>query len=162
MGSHKPSWRNPIPDDREQVVTHQEYWEQISFYAELAVSMASQDNSRLGELIDHFDKLPKPSFDRLLKVLSSDAITGLPENERLPLWDRLTKFTSKHRRFSDAKWALNSDLLSAIEAVSDKLAPSDPLNLYQHLFSDRDEETRRSPAKSYKRNIKYRWSKFSN
>jgi len=140
MGSHKPSWRNPIPDDREQVVTHQEYWEQISFYAELAVSMASQDNSRLGELIDHFDNLPKPSFDRLLEVLSSDAITGLPENERLPLWDRLTKFTSEHRRFSDAKWALNSDLLSAIEAVSDKLAPSNPLNLYQHLFSDRDWE----------------------
>ena len=29
-------------------------------------------------------------------------------------------------------------MLSPIEAVAEKLAPSNPLNLYQHLFSDRD------------------------
>ena len=138
MGFYKPSWRNPIPEDWKKGVTHQEYREQVSFYAELAVSMASEDNSRLGELIDHFDDLPKPSFERLLEVLSSDAIIGLSEDERLPLWDKLTKFTFRHRRFSKAKWALNSDLLSTIEAVADKLAPSNPLNLYQYLFSYRD------------------------
>ncbi|MBI4641107.1 MAG: hypothetical protein HY731_10460 [Candidatus Tectomicrobia bacterium] len=138
MGSHKPSWRNTIPEDWEKGVTQQEYWEQVSFYAELAVSMASHDMVKLGELIDHFDNLPKLSFDRLLEVLSSDAVAGLPEDERLSLWDRLTEFTSKHRRFSEAKWALNANLLSAIEAVSDKLAPTNLLNLYQHLFSDRD------------------------
>jgi hypothetical protein len=138
MGSYKPSWRNTIPEDWEKGVTDHEYWEQVSFYGELAVSMASYDTIMLEELIDHFNNLPKPAFDRLLEVLSSDAISGLPENERLSLWDRLTKFTSQHRRFSDAKWALSNDLLSSIEVIADKLAPSNPLNLYQHLFSDRD------------------------
>lgn len=138
MGSHKPLWRNPIPEDWGKDVSHQEYWAQVSFYAELAISMASHDMVKLGELIDDFDNLPKPSFDRLREVLSTDAITRLPEDERLPLWNRLTKFTSKHRRFPDAKWALNDDLLSSIEVVADKLAPSNPLNLYQHFFSDRD------------------------
>ncbi len=138
MGSHKPSWRNTIPEDWEKGVTQQEYWEQVSFYAELAVSMANHDMEKLGELIDRFDNLPKPSFDRLLEVLSSDPVTGLPEDERLCLWDKLTQFTSKHRRFSEAQWALNADLLSAIEAVSDKLAPTNPLNLYQLLFSNHD------------------------
>lgn len=137
-GSHKPSWRNTIPEDWEKGVTHQEYRAQVSFYAELAVSMASNDTAKLGELIDHFDNLPKPSFDKLLEGLSSDAISEFPEDKRLHLWDRLTKFTSKHRRFSDAKWALNEELLSHIEAVAKKLAPSNPLSLYQHLFSDRD------------------------
>ena len=137
-GSHKPSWRNTIPEDWEKGVTHQEYWAQVSFYAELAVSMAGHDTAKLGELIDHFHNLPKPSFDKLIELLSSDAISELPEDKRLHLWDMLTKFTSKHRRFSDAKWALNDELLSPIEAVADKLAPSNPLNLYQHLFSDRD------------------------
>lgn len=136
-GSHKPIWRNIIPTDWKKGVTHHEYREQISFYAELAVSMASNNTAKLGELIDHFDNLPKPTFNQLLEILSSDVILGLPEDERLPLWDRLTKFTSKHRRFSDAKWALNDDLLSSIEMVTNKLAPSNPLNLYQHLFSDR-------------------------
>ncbi len=137
-GSHKPSWRNIIPEDWEKGVTHHEYWVQISFYAELAVSMANNDTAKLGELIDHFDNLPKPSFDKFLERLSSDAILELPEDRRLHLWGRLTRFISKHRRFSDAKWALNEELLSPIETVAKKLAPSNPLNLYQHLFSDRD------------------------
>lgn len=137
-GSHKPLWRNLIPDDWEEGVTHQEYWAQVSFYAELAVSMADHDPAKLAELIDHFDNLPKSSFDELLDVLSSETISSYPEDQQLLLWDRLRKFTAKHRRFSDAKWALNDELLSAIEAVADKLAPSNPLNLYQHLFSDSD------------------------
>lgn len=137
-GSHRPSWRNIIPDNWTKEVTHKEYWAQVSFYAELAVSMAGHDTAKLGELIDHFDNLPRPSFDKLLEFLSSDAILGLPENKRLHLWDRLTKFTSKHRRFPDAKWSLDDELLSPIEAVADKLAPSNPLNLHQHLFSNSD------------------------
>jgi hypothetical protein len=137
-GSHKPLWRNPIPDDWEERVTHQEYWDQVSFYAELVVSMADHNPAKLAELVDHFDNLPKPSFDKLLDALSSETISSYPEDQLLLLWDRLRKFTAKHRRFSDAKWALSDELLSAIEAVADKLAPSTPLNLYQHLFSDSD------------------------
>jgi len=137
-GSHKPSWRNIIPEDWKESVTLQDYWSQVSFYAELGVSMAGHDTSKLGELIEYFDNLPRPSFDKLLEVLSSNAISGLPEDKQLPLWDSLTKFTSNHRRYSDANWALSDELLSLIEAVADTLAPSNPLNLYQHLFAGRD------------------------
>ncbi|OBZ35091.1 MULTISPECIES: hypothetical protein [Methanohalophilus] len=136
-GSYKPSWRNTIPEDCEKSVTRQEYYEQVLFYAELAVSMANHETVKLSELVDHFGNLPKPSFDKLIEVLSSDDISGLPEDERLPIWDKLTEFTSIHRKFADAKWALDAESLSSIEEVSDKLAPSNPLNLYQHLFSRR-------------------------
>lgn len=137
-GSHKPSWRKTIPDNWDKGVTRQEYWQQASFYAELAVSAAGYDTARLSELIDHFDSLPKPTFDRLLEVLASQIISELPEDQRLLLWDRLTKFTNKHRRFSDAKWALSDELITRIENVSELLAPTNPFNLYQHLFTDRD------------------------
>jgi hypothetical protein len=137
-GSNKPTWRNQIPEDWKKGVTNNEYWDQVSFYAELAVSMASNDIVMLNELIEHFDNLPRSSFDQLLKVLSSDAISELPEIERLPLWNSLSMFTSKHRRFSDAEWALSDDLLSSIEMIADNMAPTDPLYLYRHLFSDRE------------------------
>ena len=137
-GSHKPNWRKTIPDDWDKGVTHQEYWQQASFYAELAVGAAGYDTARLSELIDHFDNLPKPTFDRLVEVLASQTISELPEDQRLLLWDRLTKFTNKHRRFSDAKWALPDELITRIENVSEQLAPTNPFNLYQHLFTDRD------------------------
>ncbi|MCO1335939.1 hypothetical protein MO867_16520 [Microbulbifer sp. OS29] len=137
-GSYKPTCRKIIPDDWEKVVTHKEYWQQASFYAELAVTAAGQDTARLSELIDHFDNLPKPAFDQLLQVLISAPILNLPEDQRLSIWDHLTKFTNEHRRFSDAKWALPDNLITSIEHVAQQIAPTNPFNLHQHLFTDRD------------------------
>jgi len=137
-GSHKPCWRRTIPSDWGKGVTHQEYWQQVSFYAELAVAAAGNDSDRLSVLIDHFDNLPKTAFDQLLEVLASQLFSELKEEQRLPLWDHLTKFTSKHRRFSDAKWALPDEPIAQIEQVAERLAPTNPFNLYQHLFTDRD------------------------
>lgn len=138
FGSHKPNWRKTIPDDWEKGVTQQEYWQQVSFYAELAVAAAGQDVARLSELIDHFDNLPTSAFDQLVELLTSQPIAKLPEEQRLSIWDHLTKFTKKHRRFSDARWALPEELITRIENVAEQLAPTNPFNLYQHLFTDRD------------------------
>jgi hypothetical protein len=137
-GSYKSKWRKIIPDNWKAGVTHQEYWQQTSFYAELAVGVAGYNTARLSELIEHFDNLPKPAFDQLIQILASQPIFELPEDQRLLLWDHLTKFTNKHRRFSEAKWALPDELISRIENVAEQIAPRDPFNLYQHLFTDRD------------------------
>ncbi|MDT9547337.1 MAG: hypothetical protein RI826_08390 [Chlorobium phaeovibrioides] len=137
-GSYKPSWRKTIPADWGKGVTHQEYWQQASFYAELAVAAAGQDPARLAALIDHFDNLPKPAFDKLLQALASQPISELPEEQRRLIWDHLTKFTNTHRRFSDAEGALPDELITYIEHVAEQLAPTNPFNLYQHLFSNRD------------------------
>ncbi len=137
-GSYKPSWRKTIPDGWEKDVTNQEYWQQASFYAELAVTAAGQDTVRLSTLIDHFDKLPQPAFDQFLQVLDSQPVLKLPEEQRLSIWDHLTKFTNKHRQYCDAKWALSDELITRIEHVAEQLAPTNPFNLYQHLFTDRD------------------------
>lgn len=138
LGSRRPAWRETIPDDWEKGVTHQEYWQQVSSYAELTVTAAGHDTARLAELIDHFDSLPQPAFDQLLQVIASQPISALPEEQRLSIWHHLTKFTNKHRRFSDAKWALPDKLITRIEQVSKQLAPTDPFHLYQPLFTDRD------------------------
>ncbi|MCY3826545.1 MAG: hypothetical protein OXG10_04065 [Candidatus Dadabacteria bacterium] len=135
-GSHKPLWRSiAIPEDGKMRVADEEYKEQVSFYAELAVSEANHDPARLSELIDHLNTLPKASFDGLLKVLSSDIVTGFPEGQKLDIWDRLIRFIHRHRRHHDAPWALDDESLSDVERVADRLSPSDPFNRYQHLFS---------------------------
>ena len=136
VGTNKPLWGKTIPEDWKEGAIPQEYWAQISFYAELAVLMAGYDTVKLGELLDLIDKLPKTSFDKLLEVLSSDTILGLPEEKKLHLWDRATKLVSRHRRFSDAEWAIDEDLLSSIDQVADRLAPLNPSSLYQRLFSN--------------------------
>lgn len=136
--SYKPQWRRIIPNDWEKSVTDGEYWQQVSFYAEFAVCASDDDTARLSELIDHFDKLTKPAFDQLLGVLASRIISELPEEQRLVLWEHLTKFTREHRRFKKAKWALPDEQITRIEIVAKKLAPINPCYLYQYLFTDCD------------------------
>jgi hypothetical protein len=135
-GSNKPKWRITIPDDKEPRVSHQEYWEQVSFYGERAVAMANNDIKKLSELIDHLTNLPEPSFEMALAHLSSKEVTSKSEEERLEIWESLVEFARKHREYSDADWALKSETVSKIEKVAEELAPKNPLNLYRRLFSD--------------------------
>ncbi len=138
LNTHRPAWRKVIPDDWKEGVSHQEYWEQVSFYAELAVSIAQNDIGKLAELVKYFDHLPKNAFDQLVEILSSEAVLTLTEKERLPIWEHLTVFILRHRQYSSAKWALSDDLLSPLEEAATKLAPAAPLNRHKLLFSSRD------------------------
>ncbi|MBI5213336.1 MAG: hypothetical protein HY957_08195, partial [Nitrospirae bacterium] len=137
-GTHKPHWSNILPDDWKPNVTNKEYWDQVIGYAELAVEMACEDLSRLKALVGNLDNLPKPLFDVVLEYLSSAVITQLPESDRLPIWSSLTEFARKHRRFSDAKWALNGELVARIETAANRLTPTSPESLYRNLFCNRD------------------------
>ena len=137
-GTRKPAWRNTIPDDWEDRVTQEEYWKQITSYAEMAVSMASNDIDKLTELVGGLDNLPKPSFDKLLELLSSEDICGKSEDQRLKLWTKLTELASRHRRFSNEEWAFDGERVSKIEDVATKLAPENPFHLHRRLFSHND------------------------
>ncbi len=126
-GSHKPRWRKIIPEDWEKGVSQKEYWEQATFYAELAVEVAGTNFERISNLVDHFGHLPPQAFDQFIDNLSSGALKALPEEKKRIIWDKLTQFATKHRRFSDAKWSLPDELLIRIESVAKNLAPKDHL-----------------------------------
>ena len=137
-GTHKPRWRKVVPDDWKPTVTHNAYWEQIEAYAGLAVEMACKDMGRLTVLVSQLDNLPPSSFNAILDFLSSDSTVGLPEVERMPIWDSLSNFARKHRRYSNADWALDEQLVSRLEAVAEKLAPQSAAVLHRRLFSNID------------------------
>ena len=135
LGTHKPAWRNTIPEDWEARTTRKDYRKQVTSYAEMAVAIASNDIDKLAQLAEDLNHLPKPYLDKLLEHLSSEEICGKSEDQRLKLWTQLTEFASDHRRFSGAEWALSDNIVSKIEDVAAKLAPENPFNLYRRLFS---------------------------
>ncbi len=135
-GTHRPSWFMDITDDWEPSVTHAEYREQVSKYAEMAVEMACADIGRLTELVDEMDNLPQPAFDKVVDYLSSDAIRNLGEESKLPIWSSLMRFSRKHRRYHDADWALPLDVVERLEDVAKAISPESPERRYQHLFTD--------------------------
>lgn len=137
-GSHKPIWRNSIPESWTGKVTNKEYWEQISLYGEFAVDQAKKNMKKLIEIIDNLDNLPKTAFEKVLIYLSSDSINRESDDIKLGLWTALINFTTKHERYSEADWALDSALVSKIKEVANRLEPKNPINLYSRLFNNDD------------------------
>lgn len=136
--TRKPMFRNSIPPNWNEKVTNIDYWKQIEFFAELAVEKAKDNLARLEKLIDNLDNLPKKAFENLLSHLSSEKVTSQTDEIKVNIWNSLVDFTSKHKLYSDAKWALPSGILEKIDKVAEKLKPKDPLYYYARLFSSRD------------------------
>jgi hypothetical protein len=137
-GSRRPSWRMIIPENWSKEVTLSEYWEQSTFYAELAIDFAKSDSTKLIELINRLDDLPLPVFEQLLVHLESESVMAMSINDRLRLWTELLDLVNKHRKFVDAKWAMKQEQVDRIAAIAEKLIPDEPEYRHQRLFSERD------------------------
>jgi len=137
-GTYKPIWRNTILKKWNSDITQEDYWEQISIYSQILISIAQDNITKLILLIDHLDDLPRNAFDQVLELLSRENILELSEEEKFPIWNRLMKLTQRHRKYSDAKWALQDELILRIEAITEKLTPAHPVKLYQRLFTEND------------------------
>lgn len=138
LGSHKPLWRGTIPDNWTKTVSTKDYWDQACFYADIAVKMAKTDVNKLCDLIRHLNNLPKPPLDNVLEYLSTAEVKAKPDEKKTILWTALVDFVSRHKRYADAKWAMDSGIIKKIENIAESLAPINPLNRYQRLFSERD------------------------
>jgi len=137
-GTHKPNWRETIPDDWGKGVTNGEYWDQSRFCAELIVDQAGFDIGKLASLIGNYDHLPPPASEKLRDKLTSGHCINLPEAERLPIWSALRKLIARHRRFPEAEWSLGDESLLPMEDIVNQLAPTSLSLLNRRLFSDAD------------------------
>ncbi len=137
-GTRKPAWRTTIPEDWKEGATGPDHKKQVFSYSELASTVAIKDMAKLAELIEHLENLPQPAFQQLLKSLSSDTILGIPEKDRLRLWNELVDLVTRHRKFADAQWAMKTEEVDKIAAIATRLAPKSPFFHNQRLFSERD------------------------
>jgi hypothetical protein len=136
--TRRPAWRETIPDDWSKAVTHCEYWEQVALCSEMAVTAAKTDREKLAELIDHMENLPPPAQEQLLAYLGSETVMTMPDADRQRLWSKLVDVVTKHRKFSDAQWAMKREQVDKIAALAERLAPDAPFSRHQRLFSERD------------------------
>lgn len=139
-GSRKPSWRNFIPLDHSDKVSRKEYFDQVTIYAGMATQLAKVDPKKLSELVDRLDDLPPPALNEILTHLSSPAVVGLAESEKVELWEALIDLVIKHRKFADANWAMPKELTDRIAEVAEILKPQKLTLLYRRLFCQREFE----------------------
>lgn len=137
-GTRKPAWRKTIPDDWTKGVTQHEYREQIEHYSDMALTAAKSNGIKLAVLINHMDRLSPPAREQILTHLGTEAVIQTPEAERPGLWTALIDLITKHRKFSDANWAMKSEQVDKIDALAKRLAPDAPTIRYQRLFIESD------------------------
>ena len=139
-GCHRPTWQEYIPRDWKEGVTTGEYWEQITVLTELAVELAKKDAEKLVELVDRLPDFPESAREAIFEYFSSESIIELPDNKRLPIWEKLNELVRRHRRFSDANWAFPEETVAKIEGVASLLSNFTSEFKCRHLFSGRDFE----------------------
>jgi hypothetical protein len=83
--TRRPAWREMITDHWSPGVTDREYGQQIVMYADLVIDAARDDPSKLAELIERLDNLPRPGYEKILEYLASDSTLSMSEAARLPM-----------------------------------------------------------------------------
>lgn len=137
-GTRKPEWREIIDVDWSKDVTYDEYWEQINIYSDLAINEAMRDLTKLSELIDRIDILPKQANEKLLDYLSSDSVVSMSQTSRIKIWTTLVNKITKHRKFATAEWEMKPEYLNKLDVIAAHLSPDEPTLIYRRLFSERD------------------------
>ena len=137
-GCHRPIWREFIPRDWKEGVSQRKRWEQVTALTELAVKLAKEDTDKLVELVNRLSDLSESACDSILSHLSSESVVGLPESERLPIWEKLDQLVRHHRKFSDSDWAFKEETIEKIEETANLVSLSSPEFKYHYLFSGRD------------------------
>jgi hypothetical protein len=136
--THKPIFRKTIPEDWTEGTTDSDYAEQINAYAELAIAAAKRDMDKLVALVHRVNNLPFQAREQVLEYLTSDAITSLSEDERLPIWNELTEMLTMHRKYADAKWAMPANEIERVSGIANALMPKSPSSKHRRLFTERD------------------------
>ena len=134
MGTRKPSWRDYLPAEWVDGVPMNEYWDQIKSYSDMAVTVATEDLSKILILIERLPDLPKKALSQILEFLESDIVAKLAEPDRLLLWESLIALSTKHRKYPNAQWVMKSDLISLLEKTMATLEPKSACFINKRLF----------------------------
>jgi len=136
----KPAWRDWFPEDWREGVTHGDHGDQSNRYSELAVSLAVEDSSKLGQLISRWGNLPRESSNKLLEFVRSESAFLLSEEQRYSIWEKLSSQVRRHRKYASSKWALPEDDVRLLEEAATVIKPQDPLFTSRWLFNSYDHD----------------------
>ena len=136
-GTHIPTYRKFIPDDFEKEPSGEEYNQQIAHYCQLTVELAKQNSLRVNKLVGNLANLTMDAFDSAIDLLDSFASSDTDDEDKLRVWEQCVVVRNKHKKFSDAQWAMPQDQVNKLSAVIHALKPADHRLYNRRLFGQR-------------------------
>ncbi|MXZ78957.1 MAG: hypothetical protein F4086_19250 [Gemmatimonadetes bacterium] len=131
--SEMPRYRDWRP--AQPVITQREYVYTTTAIANMLVEDAGEDSERWASLIGRFADLPDGPRHKANSAISRLAAANPDEAFKSRIWPLLRDLVGRHRRHSEANWALAETELEALEQVQDFLCPAAPAISYGDLFS---------------------------
>jgi hypothetical protein len=132
-GSHRFKFRKISKDWNEKVPVN-EYLQQVTNYAILAIEYADFDGDRLSEIINHLDEMSDYIIEILIFKLESEEVVKLSEPQRYKIWDSLRRYVFKKKK--NLPMGNIKKKISSLESIVKKIAPQNLLVLNKHLFTE--------------------------
>ncbi|MYL10627.1 MAG: hypothetical protein F4010_00410 [Cenarchaeum sp. SB0669_bin_11] len=123
-------WRNA-----ENAVTQREYAQVVTSITDMLLEDVGEDASRWADLVERAADLSEEARDRAIAALGRVADTEPDETFKSTMWPKLQAFVTRHRQYSDAKWALPESELVLFDHVLERLRPPEPAISYGNLFA---------------------------
>jgi hypothetical protein len=130
----KPQWREWNVNSAAPV-TYAEIWELTKEIVYRMLEDVEVVGKRWSDLLSALGQLPKEQHEDIVNKLSSLDINLFLLEDRIIIWETLRGIISKHREYSDAKWAMPAEFIDNLEIIYHKFTPDDSVNKYSWLFT---------------------------
>ena len=130
----RPKFRNPVPDDWEQKIMTDSYWEQARLYSNHIVSLSSGSKKRLHTLLENIENLMPEILDKVMQNLIA-LKHDFNDEELYSIWSSLLFTINRHEKYSESTWAIKGDSLEKMRETCNKLKPLSPVYYHRILFA---------------------------
>jgi hypothetical protein len=130
-----PRWREfgDLPEDAR---TRRGQFQYVSAIVDRALDRVGTDPERWRAVLNALRVLSPVQQEQVLDLLRVIVEGSTPSDVKFSLWEVLRDFTSQHRTFQGANWALAGELVDHLEALVSRLAPDDPVARSRWLFDE--------------------------
>lgn len=133
-GTCKPIYLNvDIPE--KVSVLNSEYYQEIDWYSNAIIDLLETNIERNNGFIKNINSLTNNAYERYMKLLKSEMITNLDENERGKIWSELLEFINHHTSYPDADWSMSKEKIEQLIDVSEAITPKNYLLKIKRLFT---------------------------
>jgi len=134
--TYKPRWRDWALEPSDPV-TYGEIFSGTHEVISRMLADVGDDGYRWKNIIEALPKLPKKDFEEVLSILEKLNLEKYRASDQAVIRDALRDIISRHRAFSDATWALPTEIVDRIYEVYQRFIPEDPIARYSWLFDGR-------------------------
>jgi len=133
--THRPTWREWIPQDFKPEATNDQYLRCIESIYEAVFGIADGDFNKTLKLFDLYKQL-WPKQQEMICTRIVEFAPSLEEISKQDIIDKINKYIRDGEKYGH----LNQDSLALLRVTLQRIDVKDKVLLYRHLFSGRDFE----------------------